>query len=92
MAVILGAMYLIEPRKTVRYLPVLTIFMLAVGIHMYYQEQVYTISDASPTLSILQTFPLPTDNSERLIQYTRWFGVGTFMLAFSVIIVLIVGK
>jgi phosphatidylglycerophosphate synthase len=90
--VFLVALYLIEPRKTLRYLPVLIAFKIACVIHMYYQEQIYASAEASPTLSILQNLPLPTDNSERLIQYTRWFGVGTFMLAFSIIIVLIVGK
>lgn len=89
---ILSVIYVLEPRKLMYYLPVLAFFLITVAVHMYYQEQVYASSLHSPTLGPLSMLGLPTDHSETWIRYTRWGGCGTFMLAFSVMMVLVVGK
>lgn len=85
---ILVVLYILEPRKTVQCLPLLLLGGIGLCSHLYYQEKHYKAHEMSPTLAITEILGLPDD--EYWISYTKWFGVGSFMLLLAVIMVLVV--
>ncbi len=89
--VILTSLYIINPEKLTRVLPLLVILIILSFVHLGCQELYYN-TDGSPTLYFAKSLcPIPNDFTkeelESTIKNTRLFGVGTFWLSIIMIII-----
>ena len=88
---VLTSLYIINPEKLIRVLPLLVILMILSFVHLGCQELYYDEED-SPTLKFSKSLcPVPLnftkDELESTIKNTRLFGVGTFWLSLIMIII-----
>jgi phosphatidylglycerophosphate synthase len=89
--VVLTSLYIINPEKLTRVLPLLVVLMILSFVHLGCQELYYDEED-SPTLKFAKSLcPVPLnftkDELESTIKNTRLFGVGTFWLSIIMIII-----
>ncbi len=89
--VILASLYIINPDKLLRVLPLLVVLLILSFVHLGCQELYYGKND-SPTLKFAKSLcPVPlnytNEQLESTIKNTRLFGVGTFWLSIIMIII-----
>jgi len=65
---------------------IILFFTLTQYIHLGYQERIYNTSSESPFLNILKVFTVFDTNPEKTIQITKYFGCGTWIVCFALII------
>ncbi len=88
--VIYALFYSNEKRTTDRqwlYVAILLGLAALLVIHMGYQERIYNNNEESKFLSIYQILVAFDDNPEKTIQYTKYFGCGTWFLCFAFLII-----
>jgi len=84
-------LYRINPTLFLATLPLIIIMATLMCSYLAYQEKFYGNSKASYTLSLLDNLCFASDDKRELIQhmnYTRFFGCGTFTVIMSIIITL----
>ena len=82
---VLYALHIMNPNKFNKIKLLLIILTLLMIIHLGYQEIIYN-KDESPTLNFSKFIVKYDDNPTETIQYTKFFGCGTFIF-FLIIIV-----
>lgn len=88
--VIVGSLYIINPDKLLKVMPILVILIILSFVHLGCQELYYN-KLGSPTLSFSKNLcPVPlnftNEQLECTIKNTRLFGVGTFWLSLIMVI------
>lgn len=68
------------------YMTLILIIMIFQFIHMGYQEKVYDKKEESGYLNICKIFTAWDNDHHRTIQYTKYFGCGTWNLCFALMI------
>lgn len=89
--VVLVCLYIINPEKLLRVLPVIICVILLMFVHIGCQELYYG-EDQSPTLNFMKILcPVPSEYSEEqlinAIGSTRLFGIGTVWLTIAATII-----
>jgi phosphatidylglycerophosphate synthase len=83
--IIIYALYKTNPPQFNEIKMLLIILALLMFIHLGYQEAIYNTNE-SPTLSFSKYFADKDDNPRRTIQYTKYYGCGTFVLLLFILI------
>ena len=82
-------LYKKDPKKTIKYIPIVILLTIATFIHMKYQEDYYNRHDESKTLNfnyLLGIKKVSINVAKRRLKYTRYFGCGTFYMVITMMI------
>ncbi len=83
--IIIYALYKTNPMKFNKIKFLLMILILLMIIHLGYQETIYDFNE-SPTLDFAKSIVKRDKTPHNTIQYTKFFGCGTFVLILSLIV------
>lgn len=83
--IILYALYKTNPTRLKNITLIIIFLISSMMIHLGYQEIIYNKNE-SPTLNFSKKLIEFDKNPEKTIQYTRYFGCGTFILVICIII------
>jgi phosphatidylglycerophosphate synthase len=80
---IIYTMYLLKPKKVINYSPIFIIFALLMAVQMGCQAKYY--SNKNDDSKILKLFGFLCPNKD-IVNYTKYFGCGTFIYLFSLVV------
>ena len=83
--IVLYALYKTNPTRFKNIMLIIIFLIISMLIHLGYQEIIYDKNE-SPTLNFSRRIIEFDKNPEKTIQYTRYFGCGTFILVICIII------
>jgi hypothetical protein len=83
-------LYSINYYKFIFYIPLIIILSILFNVHLGYQELYYDKQESDVLGIIKRLCPIKDKNNKEsileILQYTRWFGCGTFNLIYCLII------
>lgn len=88
-ALILLGLYLIDKNKFRIFLPYIIVFFVFMMIHINIQEKIYDNDKFGKSLKVCDFLPwISSENSKKIVKFSRFLGSGTFILCMVVIILL----
>ena len=88
-------LYRINPKLFLNWVPFILLFIIAISIHFFYQENLFNKKNSSPTLTFLTkiySYHLNTSKKSAIkaLKYTKYFGSGSFIIFICIFILVIV--